>query len=130
MGRSVTFDRAPERVVSLSPSTTELMFALGAGSSIVGATKHCNYPVEALEIPRVGSGTLEGLSREAILALNPDLVLCKWDTHEPLMELFDRVGIQVISLGSETLADLFGEAKLLGRVTASTRILRQRMRSK
>ena len=117
MGRSVTFDRAPERVVSLSPSTTELMFALGAGSSIVGATKHCNYPVEALEIPRVGSGTLEGLSREAILALNPDLVLCKWDTHEPLMELFDRVGIQVISLGSETLADLFGEAKLLGRVT-------------
>ena len=117
VGRSVTFEGVPERIVSLSPSTTELMFALGAGSSIVGATKHCNYPAEALEIPRVGSGTMEGISREAILALKPDLVLCKWDTHEPLMELFDRVGIQVINLGPETLEELFGEAKLLGRVT-------------
>jgi iron complex transport system substrate-binding protein len=117
VGRSVTFERVPQRIISLLPSTTELLFAIGAGPSIVGATKHCNYPAEALEIPRVGSGTLEGISRETILALKPDLVLCKWDTHEPLLELFDRVGIQAINLGPETLEELFDEAKLLGRAT-------------
>lgn len=117
VGRTVTFEHVPRRIVSLMPSTTELLFAIGAGPSIVGATKHCNYPAEALDVPRVGSGTLEGLSRETILALKPDLVLCKWDTHEPLIELFDRVGIQAIQLGPETLEELFGEARLLGRAT-------------
>ena len=117
VGRSVTIDHIPQRIVSLTPSTTELLFAIGAGSSVVGATKHCNYPAEATEIPRVGSGLLEGTSREAILALNPDLVLCKWDTHEPLVALFERVGIPTINLGAETLDELFGEARLLGRAT-------------
>jgi iron complex transport system substrate-binding protein len=117
VGHCVTFEHAPKRIVSLLPSATELMFAIGAGSSIVGATKHCTFPVEAMEIPRVGSGLLEGTSREAILALKPDLILCKWDTHEPLMELFARVHIPVLNLGAESLEELFVEAELLGRVT-------------
>ncbi|MCY2983251.1 MAG: helical backbone metal receptor [Planctomycetota bacterium] len=116
-GRSVTFESVPQRIVSLSPASTELLFAIGAGSSVVGATNHCNYPADALKVPRVGSGIMEGTSRETILALKPDLVLCKWDTHEPLMELFDRVGIQAINIGPETLEELFDEARLLGRVT-------------
>ena len=116
VGRSATFESVPQRVISLSPSTTELLFALGVGPSVVGATKNCNYPLEALDVPRVGSGTMEGISREIILAIKPDLVLCKWDTHAPLMELFDRVGIQSINLGPETLDELFEEARLLGRV--------------
>jgi iron complex transport system substrate-binding protein len=115
--RSVTFERVPQRIVSLSPAATELLFAIGAGSMVVGATNHCNYPTEASKIPRVGSGILESTSRETILALKPDLVLCKWDTHEPLLQLFDRVGIQAVNIGPETLEELFDEARLLGRVT-------------
>ena len=121
VGHSVTFEHVPQRIVSLLPSATELLFAIGAGSSIVGATKHCNYPVEAREIPRVGTGLLEGTSREAILALKPDLILCKWDTHEPLMALFDRVEVHALNLGAETLDELFVEAKLLGRATGHER---------
>ena len=121
VGHSVEFEHVPQRIVSLLPSATELLFAMGAGSSIVGATKHCNYPVEAMEIPRVGTGLIEGTSREAILALKPDLVLCKWDTHEPLMALFDRVQIHALNLGAETLDELFVEAKLLGRATGHER---------
>ncbi len=116
-GRSVTFQGVPKRIISLSPSTTELLFAVGAGSFLVGATKNCNYPPEALKVTRVGSGTMEGISRETILSLKPDLVLCKWDTHAPLLDLLDRVGIQSISLGPETIEELFDEARLLGRVT-------------
>lgn len=117
VGHSITLEDAPRRIVSLLPSATELLFAIGAGPAIVGATKHCNYPAEALAIPRVGSGLLEGTSREAILALKPDLVLCKWDTHEPLMALFDRVQVPALNLGAENLEELFVEAKLLGRAT-------------
>lgn len=117
IGRSVTLESVPKRIISLSPSTTELLFELGAGSSVVGATKNCNYPPEALKVTRVGTGTMEGISRETILSLKPDLVLCKWDTHAPLLELLDRVGIRSISLGPETIEELFGEARLLGRVT-------------
>ena len=115
--RSVTFESSPQRIISLSPSSTELLFAIGAGTTVVGATNHCNFPTEALKIPRVGSGIMESTSRETILALKPDLVLCKWDTHEPLVQLFDRVGIQAVNIGPETLEELFIEARLLGRVT-------------
>ncbi len=117
LGHAVNFQRAPRRVVSLVPSATELLFAIGAGSTVVGATKHCNYPAEAMQVPRVGSGLVESTSREAILALKPDLVLCKWDTHEPLMRLFEQVGIPALNLGAETLDELFTEATLLGRAT-------------
>lgn len=116
-GRLVTFDSVPQRLISLSPSTTELLFAIGAGKSIVGATKHCNYPADALDIQRVGSGTAEGISREMIVTLKPDLVLCKYDTHEPLNSFFERVGIRAVNLGPESLEELFDETRLLGRCT-------------
>jgi iron complex transport system substrate-binding protein len=117
LGREIVISKVPERIVSLSPSTTELLFALGLGSKIVGATKHCDYPAEALAIPRVGSGTLEGISREAILDVQPDLILCKWDNHQPLVETFEKLGIPIVGLGPERLEELFDEARLLGRIT-------------
>lgn len=120
LGREVDFAKPPSRVISLSPSATELMFAIGAGEAIVGATQHCDYPEAALSIPRVGGGTIDSLSRETILSLDPDLVLCKWDSHEPLFELFDRLNIPYIAVGPESLAELFEEATMLGKVTGNT----------
>jgi iron complex transport system substrate-binding protein len=60
------------RVVSLSPSTTETMFAIGAGASLVGRSRYCDYPPEVTKLPQVG-GYVDP-SFEAILALRPDLV--------------------------------------------------------
>lgn len=117
LDREVRFTKIPTRIVSLSPSTTELLFALGLGSSVVGRTEHCNYPPEALEIAKVGSGTLEGISREAIVNLQPDLVLCKWDSHQPLIETFEKLGIPIVAFGPENIQDMFKEARLIGSVT-------------
>ena len=117
LDREVRFTKIPTRIVSLSPSTTELLFALGLGSSVVGRTEHCNYPPEALEIAKVGSGTLEGISREAIVNLQPDLVLCKWDSHQPLIETFEKLGIPIVAFGPENIQDMFKEARLNGSVT-------------
>ena len=80
------------------------LFAIGAGSQLVGVTKNCNYPPEAEKLPRVGGGTLESLSREVIISLQPDLVLCRWDHHQPLMETLEQFNIQTLALGPETFA--------------------------
>ena len=115
--RTVCFTKVPQRIVSLSPSTTELLYAIGAGNQLVGATEHCNYPPAAAKLTRVGGGTLQGISRETILSLNPDLILCKWDSHQPLIEPFDRFKVPIMAVCPDTLAELYEEATLLGRVT-------------
>ena len=117
LNRKVRITNVPQRIISLSPSTTELLFAIGAGSQVVGATQHCNYPREAATLPRVGGGTLESLSREKIVDMEPDLVVCKWDNHEPLIDMLERFDIPVLAFGPETLDELYKEALVLGRVT-------------
>ena len=65
--------KAPARIVSLSPSTTEALFAIGAGELLVGRSRYCNYPPEVTKLPQVGGYVDPSL--EAILALRPDLVV-------------------------------------------------------
>ena len=105
--REVPFHAVPQRIISLTPATTELMFAIGAGSQLVGVTKNCNYPPEAETLTRVGGGTLESLSRETIVSLHADLVLCKWDNHQPLMETLEQFKIPTLAIGPESLDECF-----------------------
>ncbi len=116
LDRRVTFDAPPQRIVSLSPATTELVFALGAGELLVGATEYCNFPDQAKAIDRVGSGPVGTVSLESIVSKRPDLVLCKFDTHQPLVDSLDRLNIKVLALGPESLAELCEEADWLGNI--------------
>ncbi|MGV3482927.1 MAG: ABC transporter substrate-binding protein [Planctomycetaceae bacterium] len=115
--RELRFSAVPQRIISLAPATTELMFAIGAGKQLVGVTKNCNFPPEAETLTRVGGGTLESLSREVIVSLQPDLVLCRWDHHQPLMDTLEQFHIQTLAIGPETLEELFAEATMLGEIT-------------
>ena len=115
LNRTTRFDSAPRRIVSLSPATTELVFALGAGELLVGSTDYCDYPEQAKSIPRVGSGPLGTVSLEAIVGKQPDLVLCKFDTHQPLVESLERLNIAVVAVGPESLEEFFEEARWLGQ---------------
>src|SRR4029077_10476589 len=72
-GRAVTLAAPPRRVVSLSPSFTEILFALGAGDRVVGRTTWCDYPAAALSVPSVGDGLNPNV--EAVAAQHPDLVV-------------------------------------------------------
>ncbi|QDS91114.1 Vitamin B12-binding protein precursor [Rosistilla ulvae] len=120
LDREVPVQQPAQRIISLSPATTELLFALGLGDSVVGATKHCNFPPAALEIPRVGGGTLESISAEVIVAAQPDLVLCKWDYHQPLIESLDRLQVRSMAIGAKNLQELFEEARWIGKLTDRT----------
>jgi iron complex transport system substrate-binding protein len=120
LNREVRFKATPQRIVSLMPAATELMYAIGAGSQLVGVTKNCNYPPEAETLERVGGGTMESISREKIVSLKPDLVLCKWDHHQPLIETLEQFNIPALAIGPETLEQLFAEATMLGDITGHT----------
>ena len=79
-GQAVVIQHPAQRIVSLSPHITELLFATGAGSSIVGVSAYSNYPAAAATIPRISGGS--SLDMEAILALQPDLVVA-WQSGNP-----------------------------------------------
>jgi iron complex transport system substrate-binding protein len=104
--------KTPERIVSLAPSVTEMLFALGLGDRIVGATDHCDFPPEAKKIPRVG-----GLGRpnvEKLLSLAPDLVIATDLERKELAEALRRVGIEVLELKIGNFAELFDAERKLG----------------
>ena len=72
-GRRITIDREPRRIVSLVPSVTELMYAIGAEDLLVGVTDFCDYPPAARQKPKVGGMLAPSL--ETLVALKPDLVI-------------------------------------------------------
>src|SRR5216117_4225287 len=72
LGRRVYLSKPPRRVVSLAPSVTEILFAVGLDAEVVGVTTFCDYPPQAKLKPKIGS-SIPNL--EAILGLKPDLVL-------------------------------------------------------
>lgn len=81
LGISVTLDRPAQRIISLAPHATEMLFAVGAGSRIVGAVDFSNYPEAAKAIPRVGG--YHRLDVERIVNLKPDLVIAWRDGNGP-----------------------------------------------
>ena len=117
LDRSVTLERLPERIVSLSPKNTELLFALGADEQLVGVTSFCDFPAEASELPQVGGFSASSLSMERIVSLRPDLVLSVGDLHEPVIEALERLEIPVVALCAESFDELYREIKLVGQAT-------------
>jgi len=73
-GAVVTLPAAAQRVISVAPHVTELLYAAGGGSKIVGAVSYSDYPPEAKQLPRVGDN--KSLDLERIVALKPDLIVC------------------------------------------------------
>lgn len=73
LDEEITFEKAPEKVISLSPSITEVLYALGVGDSLIGVTSFDNYPEEVKEVEAVSD--LMNINAEKIISLNPDIVL-------------------------------------------------------
>ncbi len=112
LGRSVAVPPSPRRVLSLAPSNTEWMFALGASDLLVGRTQACDFPVESAEIPSVGA--LFPPDLEGILRLRPDLVLMI-DGLADLRATLTARGIPVLVLQPRDIEGIFSNIALLGR---------------
>ncbi len=124
-GRLVTIEKMPQKIISLAPSNTEIVFALGLGDKVVGVTQFCNYPPEAQDKPKIGGFSLAEIdvSIEQIIAIQPDMVLAS-ETHLteviPKLEQFvPHSTIIVLKTQTETFDVVFEAITLVGRCTGT-----------
>ncbi len=113
-GRQVVIHTVPEKIVSLTPSGTEILFALGLGPRVVGGTNFDNYPPEALDLPKVGD--YENPNLESIIALEPDLVLAD-SIHQKAVEELERLGIPVLAFDPASVAGVYDTLIRIGTAT-------------
>jgi len=120
-GEVVHLARPARRVVSLNPSTTELLFAIGAGPQVVARTRWCDWPPAAARVPSVGDGFPPNI--EAVLATHPDLaVIYAAEVNRAAARRLDELGIPVLQLRTDRLEDLARAARLLGAATGHGRV--------
>jgi iron complex transport system substrate-binding protein len=117
LGREIKLDGPAQRVLSMAPSNTEILFAIGAGSQVVGRDSLSDYPAEAADITDIGS-TFEALNTEAIVSLKPDLVLAaEINTPEQVKQLED-LGLTVYYLKNPvTLEEMYDNLAIVAQLT-------------
>lgn len=117
MGRTVKLSDTPAKIISLAPSNTEILYALNAGSQMVGRDEFSDFPPEAINLPSIG-GSMGKYNLEQIVALQPDLVLAaEINTPEQIKALED-LKIPVYYLSNPTdFAGLFSNLATVGELT-------------
>ncbi|MCC6500446.1 MAG: cobalamin-binding protein [Anaerolineales bacterium] len=117
LGREVKLEAAAQRVVSLAPSNTEILYAVGAGSQVVGRDEFSDYPAEAASVESVG-GSFGEYSVEAIVALKPDLVLAAEINTPELVSQLEELGVTVYYLKNPTtLEEMYGNLEIVAQLT-------------
>lgn len=116
-GRAVEVMGVPERIISLAPSNTEILFALGLGDKVVGVTDFCDYPEEAQEIEKVG---FVEINLEKIVDLEPDLVFYIGGTAQlEKTQTMEDLGLTVLVLAPSDIEGIFADIELVGRATGT-----------
>jgi iron complex transport system substrate-binding protein len=120
LGREVTLDGPAQRIVSLAPSNTEILFAIGAGDQVAGRDQLSDFPEEAKGVTEIGS-TFEALNTELIVSLQPDLVLAaEINTPEQVKQLED-LGLTVYYLKNPlTLEEMYENLQTVAQLTGHT----------
>ncbi len=111
-GESFTFEQAPQRIVSTSPAETEILFALGLGEQVVGVSDFDNYPEEATTKEKVGSITKP--NEEAIIALQPDLVVTGISMPEDVLNKFRSLDLVMYKTDPKSIDDVMNNILQMG----------------
>lgn len=115
IGTTVTVHSVPQRIISLIPSNTELLFAVGAGGSVVGVTNYCDHPPEAAEVEKIGD--LAAMSLEKIVSLEPDLVLAAKGNSKELVYSLKALGVTVFVLEPQSIEEVLDAIETVGTLT-------------
>ena len=115
-GIEVSFDKAPEKIVSLMPSNTEILYALGCGDKIIAVSDYCNYPEDTANKQKLPAG--EKLNVEAIIALNPDAaIIGSMTAMEDQVNQLEQAGVKVIITEANSLAETYEVIEMIGTIT-------------
>ena len=104
----------PQRIVSLSPGNTEIIFAVGAGNRLVGVTTYCDYPDAARALPKVGG--FYDPDVETIILMQPDIVFTSGQMHLRVIQSLERAGIKVVAIEPQSMADVIKAVRLVGEL--------------
>lgn len=118
LGRKVIIRRPPQRIVSLAPSNTEILFALGLDDRIAGVTDFCDYPEKAKLKPHVAGYMTPDI--EKLVTIAPDLVLAESIHEKTVLPALEKVGLTVIVLSAHTVDEIIDNITLVGQVTGSS----------
>lgn len=114
-GRIVTIGSMPEKIISLVPSITEIVYALGLEDKLVGVTKYCNYPEAVEEKPIIGG--YSSVDLEKVVEIQPDLVLATRIHRAEVIPALERLGLTVLDLYPTTLDEVMETITLVGKCT-------------
>jgi len=103
----------PQRIISMSPSITEILFEIGAGDQVVGVTNFCSHPKEACTLPKIGG--LLNPSVETWVMLRPDLVIHQADSHR-LRDNAQNLGIRTLGVSMKNLSEIYDAIRRMGEV--------------
>ena len=116
--RSVTIKAEPVRIVSLAPANTEILFALGLGSKVVGVTSYDDYPSQVASITKVGD--FAGPNVEAVAAAKPDLILATSGVQADIVKKLEALGATVVVLDPQSLPGVYADIERVGKVTGAS----------
>lgn len=119
---TLSISEKPERVVSIAPSCTEILFAVGAGDSVVGVTRYCDYPPEVEEKKKEGEITVIGgystPSFEKIVNLDPDLIVAAHGNPSDVIYQLVELGYPVYAQHPKNIEEVFSHIKITGEITS------------
>jgi len=123
LGRTVTIERLPQRIVSLAPSNTEILFALGLEDKLVGTTDYCDYPEAAKAKPRVAGYLTPDI--EKLVSLEPDLVIAESIHEKMVLPALEKLGLTVIVMSAESIDTVLKDIALIGQINGKGRAASQ-----
>lgn len=117
-GKVIALESPPTRIVSIAPSNTEILFALGLDDEIVGVSDYCNYPEQALEKEKIGGFSTPSI--EKIVSLNPDIVFATGGVQLKSVETLEGLGIKVYVSDAKSIDEIMEEIRKIGELTGKT----------
>ena len=118
IGRQITVKSNPQRIISLAPSITEILFALKLGDRVIGVTSYCDFPDEAKAKEKVGDTIKPNLER--LIVLKPDLVLISTASQlEKITRQLDQLGIPVFVTSPQSVAGVLTSLRKIGELTGA-----------
>ncbi|HEX75885.1 MAG TPA: cobalamin-binding protein [Dehalococcoidia bacterium] len=119
LGRRVNIDTMPHRIISLAPSNTEILFAIGLSDRVVGVTEYCNYPEGAIAKPKVGGFSTVDI--EKVVSLEPDLVLATQRHSKTVIPALEELGVTVLALAPGSLSEAMNNITLIGEIAGQNK---------
>lgn len=114
-GNEVVINKKPERIISLAPSHTEILYGLGLKDKLVGVTTYCDYPSEVKEKEKVGDSFT--VNTEKIIELQPDIVINYWPIEDSVKKQLQAADIEVLTYSPESIGQVIETIKAIGIAT-------------